>query len=183
MKKIIYVKDLNKFYKRLWFYKSFLFKFTKFKLVGENTKELETTLNIKNRKKRLTYLYDKTCQDIDSFYKDKNMCCFKNNICLTGVPNGCCRKCRYQTSGKCPTNNIACKLFYCTKAREHNSYLEFNDLPLLKCLTRGEKYLLSVDYFSTREQVINDLYFGLIIGGLRLIGRMLLNFSVKYNVN
>ena len=76
-------KDLNKFYNRLFLYRSFLYNFVTFKLERDkyDINDLILALNIKNRRKRLEFIYDTACQEIDDYFANKNVCDFKNNKC------------------------------------------------------------------------------------------------------
>ena len=82
MVKIIKINDeaaLNKFYHRLFFYKSFIFKKTNFVIETNfvEVKPIIAALNIKKRKDRITYIYDEACKQIDDHYHHKNICGFK----------------------------------------------------------------------------------------------------------
>ena len=95
-------KDLNKFYKRLFIYRSFLYKKVTFTVEKDkyNITDIINALNIKKRKQRLEFIYDTCCKEIDDFYDHKDICHFKNNKCLVqeqlgnGNINGCCRLCQ-----------------------------------------------------------------------------------------
>ena len=77
-------KDLNKFYKRLFIYRSFLYKKVTFTVEKDkyNITDIINALNIKKRKQRLEFIYDTCCKEIDDFYDHKDICHFKNNKCL-----------------------------------------------------------------------------------------------------
>ena len=165
-------KDLKKFYKKIWQYK--LFKNTIFKLNG-NTYEIEniiTALNIKNRRKRIEYIYDDACNYIDNYFKDKNTCGFINNQCFTqrGTSNcnGCCRICKYQSNKGCTTANLCCKLFFCSEVRKRYKVIEYKDLNILRVLTWQQRVLIKSNYFSSREEILTDLYIGsILVGSIR----------------
>ena len=101
MKKSLVIKtkkDLEKFYKRLWLYRSFLYRNVTFILKEDkyNISNFIMALNIKNRRKRIEYIYDNACLEIDNFYEGKNVCGFKDNQCYVQRKlnnnkfNGCC---------------------------------------------------------------------------------------------
>ncbi len=129
-KKIIDINnenELHAFYRKLFFYKTYFFFFTKFYLPEDkedtyNLAVLLTGLNIKNRRKRINYIIDVACRELDAYYNPKNLCQFKKAKCLLQRQkkepycNGCCHRCRYQSKEGCLTKNVACKLFYCSKA-------------------------------------------------------------------
>ena len=99
-RKIITIKSENdyiKFIKRVSLYKSVLYINTEFQVEGlqENDKVLQIIkgLNIKNRRKRITYVYDTACNIIDNNTKGLNICGFKKNKCYIQQikNNGKCR--------------------------------------------------------------------------------------------
>lgn len=188
MIKVVKVKDktaLDKFYRKLFFYKRFWYKKTKFILDSnfEELKPIVEALNIKNRKQRITYIYDTACQQIDNHYQNKNICGFKNNKCYVqqklqnGTINGCCRCCMYQSPKGCTTKNLTCKLFTCSEVEKRCQVIKFDDLKILNLLSIRNKMILKSDYFSKREDVINDLYYGsLLLWTIRIVIRMIITF-------
>ena len=131
---------------------------------------------IKNRKERIAFIYDKACEILDSQFKGINVCGFLNNKCYSQqcnkYTNGCCRKCIYHSNNGCITNNLTCKLFYCGEVTKRYKVLEFKDLKILKLLSLRQRIILKHDYFSSREEVLRDLYIGsLFIFVIRLIFR------------
>lgn len=179
--------DLRKFQRRLFFYRSFFCYFVVFH--DDHSclpiTKIITALNLKNKKKRITYIYDTLCEDIDHYYCKKNLCDFKNNQCLIQrrnrrFDNGCCRRCQYVSSSGCTTSNFACKMFYCHSAIEKTTPLTYDDLPLLRCLSIRQRFLLKSDYFSSREDVINDLWWeSLFINLFRIYPRFILNIVLQ----
>ena len=181
----IVVKNKDKFYKMLYFYKSAIFKLIKFETTedDEELNSIVTALNIKSRKKRITYIYDYACKKIDKFYEGKNICGFKENKCLNQqapnckLQNGCCRLCPYQSEKGCPTSNLSCKLFYCGTITNKNKTIKFSDLKILKLFSLRQRIIVLDSFFSTREQILFDLYVGSIfIYAFRLVLRSFLNF-------
>lgn len=188
MNKLIKINNqtaLDKFYRKLFFYKSFIFKKTKF-TVETNYEELKpiiNALNIKKRKPRITYIYDEACKQIDNHYKNKNICGFKNNKCYVqqklqnGTINGCCRMCLYQSTKGCTTKNLTCKLFTCSEVEKRCKVIKFDDLKILNLLSFRNRMILKSDYFSKREDVIKDLYYGsFFLWTIRIVIRMIINF-------
>ena len=197
-RKIITIKSENdyiKFIKRVSLYKSVLYINTEFQVEGlqENDKVLQIIkgLNIKNRRKIITYVYDTACNIIDNNTKGLNICGFKKNKCYiqqiknNGKCNGCCRLCKYQNSNGCPTKNLACKLFNCSEVKKRYKTIEYKDLDILRLLSLKNRLIVKSDYFSTREDVLKDLYaFTLIYSILRVISRNIRNFiSTTKNSN
>ena len=183
--------DYNKFLRKLSIYKSILYYNTIF-VVKSNINDnmidyIINALNIKNRKKRVTYIYDNSCKLIDDNNKNINICGFKDNKCYVqrklknGKCNGCCRKCLYQTKEGCPTKNLACKLFNCSEVTSRYNTLKYNDLKILKLLSLKNRIIIKSDYFSTREDVLKDLYaYTLTYSTLRIVYRLFKNY-IKMN--
>ena len=94
------------------------------------------------------------------------MCDFKNNQCCVqrklnnGKFNGCCRMCVHQSKSGCKTKNLTCKLFFCSEVKEKHKVLGINDIKILKVFTISQRYILSNNYFTSKEEVLNDLYIG-----------------------
>ncbi len=183
--------DYNKFLRKLSIYKSILHYNTIFVVkndINDNMiNYIINALNIKNRKKRVTYIYDNSCKLIDDNNKNINICGFKDNKCYVqrklknGKCNGCCRKCLYQTKEGCPTKNLACKLFNCSEVTSRYNTLKYNDLKILKLLSLKNRIIIKSDYFSTREDVLKDLYaYTLTYSTLRIVYRLFKNY-IKMN--
>ncbi len=178
-------KDYHRFIKKLIFYKSLRYKHTFFELVdNQNNKEelydIIEILNIKNRKQRIIHIYDKACALIDEKVKGKNICGFKNSKCYIqrkaqdNKCNGCCRKCIYQNEKGCPTKNLACKMFNCSEVTKRYDVTKYDDLKLLKLLSLKNQFIIKIDYFSKREDVLKDLYtYTLFYAALRIFCRII----------
>lgn len=188
-KKIIINNDLEykKLLKKLIIYKSIFYKNVKFDIKNgynnENILYIMTALNIKNRTKRIEYIYDKCCLIIDNNNNNKNICGFFNGKCYvqrklkSNKCNGCCNKCLYQTTNGCASKNLACKIFNCSEVKKRTKTLSYTDLPLLKLLSVKNKFIVKSDYFSTREDVLNDLYsYSFLYSTLRIILRLYKNY-------
>lgn len=183
------VNDKEKLIKHIWLYRSFLYRFTMFKTTfkDKEMKLIIEALNIKNRYKRIYFIINTLCDQIDEYYKDCNLCEFKNNRCLChrekGLKyvNGCCRKCPYQSTNGCTTKNFACKMFNCSYVRKKHSILTNKDLVLLKVLTPLQRLDLASDYFSSIEEVALDLFWGPLYSIPRTIIRTTKIMLGKYN--
>ena len=179
--------DYNKFLKRINIYKSILYYNTLFEVKNNinerNIDYITNALNMKNRKKRIEYVYDQSCKLIDRKNKGINICDFENGKCWVqrkiknGKCNGCCRKCIYQTSNGCSTKNLSCKLFNCTEVRSRYNVIRYNDLILLKLLSKKNQIIIKSDYFSKREDVLKDLYsYSFIYSTFRIVYRLIRNY-------
>ena len=161
------IRDYKKFLKRIKRYKSFLYKNTNFScdsnVIFKDVTPIINSLNIKNRKKRIKYVYDYCCKYIDDYCANKNFCKFKNNKCLNQYDNehfnGCCRGCRYQSNKGCTTSNLTCKLFYCSSVKENSKVIEYSDLTILKTLSLRNRIIIKHNYFVKREDFLHDLYY------------------------
>lgn len=183
--------DYNKFLRKLSIYKSILYCNTLF-VVKSNINDnmidyIINALNIKNRKKRITYIYDSSCKLIDDNTKSINICGFKDDKCYVqrnlnnGKCNGCCRKCLYQTNKGCPTKNLSCKLFNCSEVTSRYNTIKYDDLKILKLLSLKNRIIIKSDYFSRREDVLKDLYaYTLSYSTLRILYRIIIN-CIKLN--
>lgn len=183
-------EDYTKFIKRIILYKSILYINTEFQVKGcqvnDKIQQMINGLNIKNRYKRITYVYDTACSIIDSNTKGLNVCGFKNNKCYiqqkqnNGKCNGCCRLCKYQNSNGCSTKNLACKLFNCSEVKKRYKTVEYKDLDILKLLSLKNRLIIKSDYFATREEVLKDLYaHTLTYSILRILFRSIRNLLSK----
>ena len=169
MEKIIKINNKNdyiKFLNKIWFYKSVLYKNVKFRVEGKNYEYLDiivNALNIKKRKKRIEYIYDQACELMDK-KMDLNICAFKNDQCLiqrrnkNNHYNGCCLSCKHQNKGTCDTKNLACKLFYCPTIKKKYNVLKMKEIDFLRLFSLRQRLILKLDFCSSREEVLKDLY-------------------------
>jgi len=167
--------------KLLFVYRGILFKFVNFHTKDDKLKNIVNALNIKKRKQRIEYVYDEAISYINEYYSN-DLCKFVNNKCIAARKykidriNGCCRLCIHQNNTGCKVNNLSCKLFYCKAALENIKELNINDIEILKCLNKKQRFILKSDYFSTREEVINDSYYGIVIATIRMCYRQIKYF-------
>ena len=186
--KIIKIDNTNKFYKKLFIYKSFLYKKVLFESNNKDIIPIIKALNIKNRKKRIIYIYDYACSYVDNYMKKQNSnpCGFKNCKCIVQRKenskniNGCCRKCYLNTSKGCSTSNLTCKLFYCNDMKNKYKTLKIKDIKILKLLSFRQRIMINSCYFITRERYIKNLYNGsiilLFISNIKELGKIVKNY-------
>lgn len=94
-----------------------------------------------------------------------------------GKCNGCYGKCLYQTNKGCPTKNLSCKLFNCSEVTSRYDVIKYDDLKLLKLLSLKNQFIIKSDYFSTREDVLKDLYsYTFTCSMLRIVYRLVKNY-------
>lgn len=118
--------------------------------IDKKMKIIEDILEIKDKEKRYSYLYDLICDYLDNEFRSKNICGFdcglcnrrrdmiEKNIKKDTYENGCChgykenKDCKYLEPGKgCKIKNIACKTYTCFYLRK-----------------RGYRYQLKNIYFA-----------------------------------
>ena len=86
-------------------------------------------LNIKNKRKRLSYIYDVVCDYLDNLFINNNLCKFKNNKCLSNrckkfeKVNGCCSNnkninCKYFDKNHCTIKCSGCKFYVCLSLKK-----------------------------------------------------------------
>ena len=134
-----------------------------------NLYHIEKALNIKNKKERYEYLYDVVCDYLDSCFRGKNLCEFKNDKCL-GDRNkkfekscGCCNgknrgTCKYLVNGSCSIKCMGCKLFTCPSLRKKGIKFRIKDIPLLNYFFNlRQKEVLAYTIFTPRDEVIERL--------------------------
>lgn len=158
------VKDLERFQRKLPFYRSVFCQWVDFE-VKESYIPISTlviALNLKNRIQRTTYIYDTLCTAIDQFYHDTHYCQFCDNQCfiqrkIGKFENGCCRKCIHITKKGCSTQNLTCKMFQCQSIKEQYPTASWDDFSLLCCFNIRQRLILKAEYFSTREETIREV--------------------------
>ena len=181
------MRDLKKLERRLFFYRSFLCRFISFSNQGSclPIDSIVKALNIKNKKQRIVYIYDTLCKQVDSFYSKKNLCDFQQEQCVVQrrkgkYKNGCCRLCKYSSPRGCITSNFTCKMFYCFSVKEKNRTLSPKDLPLLKCFGFRQRFLLRYEFFSSREDILTDLWIeSILINFFRIYPRFFSNIFLR----
>lgn len=185
MKKILNIeneKQLKKFYKMLPLYSSFLYRFVYFELNNDkyNVKSIINALNLKKRKERIFYIHNQVCDLIDTTYGGTNLCDFKCNQCKlhrelkNNKLDGCCGNCKYKNPKGCTTKNFACKMFYCSLVKKQHKLIKYDDISLIKVLGLRQRMILKHAYFSSQDDVINDLYIGsLFIAFIRIPYRII----------
>ncbi|MEE3343135.1 MAG: hypothetical protein VZS44_03505 [Bacilli bacterium] len=159
----IIIKDT----KLLFIYRLMPFNIVKFKTNKKEYQKIVKFLNIKNKRKRIEYIYDEAIKEIDKYYP-KDLCDFKDGRCIyqrylkTDRVNGCCRSCHLSTDKGCPTTNLPCKIIYCSYINKKIKPLKYKDINILKCLSLKQQLILKGNFYSTREEIINDLHYGFI---------------------
>lgn len=128
-------------------------------------------LNIKNLELRYSYIYDVVCNFLDQEFVEKDICGFKDNICLS-VKNkshceeskyGCCYGrnrglCKNLIDGRCSIKSISCKLFTCRYLRKNHIKYKVNDINLLRYFFNArQKFILDTAIFKDKDEIIKLL--------------------------
>ncbi len=140
-------------------------------------------MNIKDRKERLTFIYDTACDYVDGLFANCNNCEFKDDKCAVNrspqhqyEDMGCCRSfeftgifqkemiknlklCRYAKSQTgCTTKNLSCKLFTCSYLRKKGIKFSIFKILLLSCfLNIKERDIIKYNFFGSREELLDRL--------------------------
>lgn len=183
-------QDIGNFYKKIWIYKSIFYRNVKFNLEDKTNnvmcKNIIEALNIKNKKKRINFVYDKACEYIDDYNNKQEISCeFKDGKCIhqynTERYNGCCSLCRYQSEKGCVTQNISCKLFFCDSLCKKYKILKFRDLKIFNCLSLRNRIIIKNNFFTRKETFLKELYFNsLILYAILVFVSMIKNMIFGY---
>lgn len=148
---------------------------------GNNEKNMEIikcikATFIKEKEKRIEYIYDQACKDLDEEFEKNNYCDFKEDICKAKrnckekATMGCCHKfknrilmsgglqeCPYLINKRCATQCITCKLFTCDAI---NVKFKLRDIPLIQYFFNPiQKLIVKISFFTKKEKIIKRLVF------------------------
>lgn len=132
---------------------------------------LVEALNIKDKKKRLEFIYDRSCDLLDNDFYGKNICGFKCGKCIqnryyNSLGGGCCcdsrnhlSMCPYLTNKGCFIRCLACKFHICALLKKKGYKYRLSDIYMLKYLLNWkQKIMVYNDFFMTKEEVLKDVY-------------------------
>ncbi len=151
--------------KLLFLYRTFFFKKVRFETDNKELKNIVTALNIKNKKDRISYVYDEAVKYINKYYS-KDLCQFIDGKCIVQRKNnidrvnGCCFRCPLVTDTGCPSSNLMCKLIYCKTSLNNMKTLKFNDIKILKCLKIKSRIILCSSFMLKKEDILDDMSVG-----------------------
>ena len=128
-------------------------------------------INIKDKSKRYSFIYDTVCDYIDKKYLECNYCDFKDDVCVffRNHPkimhkDGCCYSdargglCENLKNHRCQIKSISCKLYSCETLRNKKVYFKIKDIPLLKYFFNlKQKYILKYSFFKPKSYVMYKL--------------------------
>lgn len=156
----------------LFLYRSIIFKCIKFRTNDSKLDNIVMALNIKNKRKRIEYVYDEAICFINGYYTD-DLCQFKNNQCIvqrienSDSINGCCKKCSLVTNKGCPSSNLPCKLIYCKTALGNTKLLKFRNIDILKCLSLEQRIILRGAFLERKEDIIKKMNYGFLYSNFK----------------
>ena len=136
-----------------------------------NFKLLERVINIKDLEKRYSFIYDYVCDYLDKEYIEKNICDFKDDVCIYfrslkeyDHKNGCCYSdkrgglCENLNKDHCNISSISCKLYSCPILREKKINYKINNILLLKYFfTIKQKFIIKYSFFKPKSYVMYKL--------------------------
>lgn len=130
-------------------------------------------LDINDIEKRYRFIYDYVCDYLDKEFVNKNICDFKNNICVSRrnfkrnpsnnpLIYGCCftagRVCPNLINYRCNIKCLSCKLFTCRYLKKKHIKYKINDILLLKLFFNlRQKQVISNQLFTDEEEFIKIL--------------------------
>lgn len=128
-------------------------------------------INIKDKNKRYSFIYDTVCDYIDKKYLEYNYCDFKDDVCVYfrnnkdfSHTNGCCYStkrgglCENLKNNTCQIKSISCKLYSCEYLRNKKVYFKIKDILLLKYFFNlKQKYILKYSFFKSKSYVMYKL--------------------------
>ena len=188
MEKILKLKNINSFYSRIYFYK-LLSKFhIKIKLIYNNKEYVSSNIKHKNdldtilkildilntpdKSSRYNLIYDYSCDYLDNEFAKKNLCGFKNNMCVSNRSKpkeyqvgSCCTRvstgktCEYfdESIKRCSIKCLGCKLFVCNYLWKKGIRYPINSIPYLKYfLSIRQKLITKISFFRKKEDIIKD---------------------------
>ena len=162
-------EEYQQFLKALPLYRSVFGRAVHFEIGSavhpERVRDIETALNIKSRKRRIEYIYDRGCDIVDRFNEENGAVCrFSGGRCEDPkhqrYPNGCCCHCYLQTSHGCPTKNLSCKFFFCDHMAKKYRYLSVGDVDLFRLLTPGQRAIVRENVYVTKQTYLRLLWLG-----------------------
>ena len=162
--------EYREFLEKLKRYRGLLYRNTRFEissaLHNERIRDMETALNIKNRRQRIEYLYDRACDIVDEYNNKNGIICHYSAEGICEDPkhqknkNGCCFICYLQSPEGCPTKNLSCKLFYCDHMCSKYVPITMDDIDLLKLFTWSQREIIKSNEFLDRKTYIDILWVG-----------------------
>lgn len=133
---------------------------------------------IKDKKQRIEYIYMSACKYLDNEFMNKNICEFKDDVCLGkrkyNIKNGCCHEfkmknilypkdlslCRYQKDKHCTADCLGCKVFVCDEVRKKGYKYTYYNVPLIRYFFNiKQKIIIRCSVFTHKDRILKKLYF------------------------
>ena len=145
--------------------------------IEEKIKIINEVLDIKDKEKRYSYLYDLICDYLDNEFRTKDICGFNCGLCKRRrnmiernikkdtYENGCCygylnkEACQHLIPGKgCSVKNIACKTFTCFYLRKQGYRYKLNDIYLARYFFNPrQKFYMENTFFVDKEEIMKGI--------------------------
>lgn len=173
----IYINKESDYYKKIYLLRLLSFFHIK---INNNYKGIKTIqeidnitdiLNTRNRKDKYSKIYNLSCDYLDNEFICKDLCNFKNNICICNrnkakekSVGSCCVKtktkevCSYfdDNNKYCKIRSLGCKLFVCPYLKKKGINYRVNDVVYLKyLLSFRQKIIAKCSIFTPEELVVN----------------------------
>lgn len=133
---------------------------------------------IREKKKRIEYIYMSACKYLDNEFINNNICEFSNDICLGkkkySMKNGCCHEykmknilypkdiqlCKYQKDKHCTADCLGCKVYVCDEVKKKGYKYTYYNVPLIRYFFNAkQKIIIRCSLFKNKEQILKKLYF------------------------
>jgi len=137
---------------------------------------IKNILAIKDRFERYSKLYDMICDYLDTEFRTKNVCGFKDDLCSRrrdmiergikkdSYKNGCCHgykaggDCVHLKDGHCTIKNIACKTFTCPFLRKQGIKYSINQIYFAKYFFNfRQKLYMQTTFFVDKDVVLKGI--------------------------
>ena len=163
-----YKNTLNKLFIYKHSKKSFKFNYSDDFKYKDYFNDIEKALNIKNKEKRLSFIYDVVCDYLDNLFIKENMCEFKNNKCYSNrcknfeKVNGCCSNnkninCKYFDKNHCLIKCSGCKFYICPSLKKKKGPIKLKNIFITRLLSYRQKIILRYTVFTPKEVIIKKM--------------------------
>ena len=144
---------------------------------NDEYKSIVYCFNIKDKRKRMSYIYDYLCDYIDNDMKEKNYCDFVDGKCIANrlgyslyKDNGCCysrgKLCTKLVNGCCTNKNPSCKIFMCYYLNHVVKVKNYNTRKILLTSIFFNNYdhiFFKMHYFISKEEFLNKYFNSILV--------------------
>lgn len=164
--------NFHSFLNKLYYYKrsnnQFIFKYSDDFKYKKDCDSILKALNIKNKRERLSYIYDEVCDYLDNMFINDNRCEFKNNKCYSNrcknfeKVNGCCSNnknvdCKYFDKNHCTIKCSGCKFYICPNLKKKVGPIKMKDIYITRLLSPRQKVVLRYTVFTPKDEIIDKM--------------------------